>query len=109
GRDQVVVLIGHIERNTKVGYKATTNTTVELMWLQILLKEVKISSPKMYLSSNHVFYARIKHIEKEVASVSIKTLYDIFKSGHDQVVLFGHTKDGYKATTNTTVELMWLK
>jgi hypothetical protein len=49
------------------------NATVELMWIQTLLKELNISPSSarllcdsmgaMYLSSNPVFHGRTKHIE----------------------------------------------
>jgi hypothetical protein len=31
--------------STKVGYTTLTNDTIEIMWIQILLKEVKFESP----------------------------------------------------------------
>jgi hypothetical protein len=51
-----------------------TNATVELMWIQALLREPGVSCPKSarlwcdnmgakYLSSNPVFHGRMKHIE----------------------------------------------
>jgi histone deacetylase 1/2 len=50
------------------------NATAELMWIQKLMKELKISHPPIarlwcdnigarYLSANPVFHARTKHIE----------------------------------------------
>jgi hypothetical protein len=55
-------------------YKAVANATAEIMWIQILLKEIGIDSPRAaklwcdnigakYLSANPIFHARTKHIE----------------------------------------------
>jgi hypothetical protein len=55
-------------------YKAITNVTSEVMWIQTLLYEIGISTPKQarlgcdnlvakYLASNLVFHERVKHIE----------------------------------------------
>jgi histone deacetylase 1/2 len=55
-------------------YKAVANATKEIMWIQILLKEIGVQAPKVgklwcddlgakYLSSNPVFHAITKHIE----------------------------------------------
>jgi hypothetical protein len=55
-------------------YKVVANTTVEIMWIQTLLRELQIPCPSMtklwcdnlgakYLSANPVFHARTKHIE----------------------------------------------
>jgi hypothetical protein len=60
--------------NTEAEYKAMANATTEVMWIQILMDELKMPSPKTarlwcdnmgakYLSSNLVFHARTKHIE----------------------------------------------
>jgi hypothetical protein len=60
--------------STEAEYKAMTNATAEIMWIQTFLKELCISSSKsarlrcdnmgvMYLSSNPVFHRRTKHIE----------------------------------------------
>jgi hypothetical protein len=50
------------------------NATVELMWIQSLLKELRVNCPKgarlwcdnigaKYLTSNVVFHGHMKHIE----------------------------------------------
>ena len=55
-------------------YKAIANSTTEIMWVQILLNDLNINSPRTtklwcdnlgakYLSANPVFHARTKHIE----------------------------------------------
>jgi hypothetical protein len=60
--------------STEAEYKALANATVEIMWIQTLLNELKVSSPSVaklwvdnmsakYLSFNHVFHARTKHNE----------------------------------------------
>jgi hypothetical protein len=60
--------------STESEYKSLANATVEIMWIQTLLYELKIPSPKTtkvwcdnmgakYLSSNPVFHGRTKHIE----------------------------------------------
>jgi hypothetical protein len=60
--------------STEAEYKAMANATPELMWVQSLLREFHVSSPRgvhlwcdnmgaKYLSSNPVFHGRMKHIE----------------------------------------------
>jgi hypothetical protein len=55
--------------STKTEYKVVANATVEIMWIQILLQELKIPCPPMvklwcdnigakYLSANPVFHAK---------------------------------------------------
>jgi hypothetical protein len=55
-------------------YNSLANTTVELMWMQTLLKEMRIPHDSVarlwcdnleatYLSANPVFHGRMKHIE----------------------------------------------
>jgi hypothetical protein len=57
-------------------YKVMANATAEIMWIQTLLKELCIPSPRsarlwcdnigaMYLSPNPVFHGRTKHIEAD--------------------------------------------
>jgi hypothetical protein len=67
--------------STEAEYKAMANATDAIMWIQTLLKELCISSPKsarlwcdnmgaMYLSLNLVFHGRTKHIEVDYHFVS---------------------------------------
>jgi hypothetical protein len=60
--------------STKSEYKALANATTELVWVQLVLRELGVSQPKApslwcdnlgatYLSVNPMFHARTKHIE----------------------------------------------
>jgi histone deacetylase 1/2 len=60
--------------STEAEYKSLANATAEILWVQKLLNELKISHPPRarlwcdnlgatYLSANPVFHARTKHIE----------------------------------------------
>jgi hypothetical protein len=86
--------------STESEYKALANATVEIMWIQTLLYELKIPSPTTakiwcanmwakYLSSNPVFHGRTKHIEVDYQfvreRVSRKLLEIDFISTRDQV------------------------
>jgi hypothetical protein len=62
--------------STEAEYKAITNTTAEIIWIQTLLRELGVPSPSTtslwcnnlvatYLSANPVFRARTKHIEMD--------------------------------------------
>jgi hypothetical protein len=59
--------------STEFEYKALANATAEIMWIQTLLYELKISSPHTanvwcdnmgakYLSSNPIFHGKTKYI-----------------------------------------------
>jgi hypothetical protein len=58
----------------EVEYKVVANATIELMWVQTLLKELRVPSPPSailwcdnvratYLTANPVFHERTKHVE----------------------------------------------
>ena len=60
--------------STEVEYKSLVNATSEIIWIQTLLKELRVNQPRAaclwcdnlgatYLSSNPIFHARTKHIE----------------------------------------------
>src|SRR6185437_2028297 len=60
--------------STEAEYKALANATAEVIWVQSLLKELKVPTPPAarlwcdnlgatYLTANPVFHARTKHIE----------------------------------------------
>jgi hypothetical protein len=60
--------------STETKYKTIANATAELMWIQSLLKELKISCPPTtkiwcdnigatYLTVNPVFHGHVKHVE----------------------------------------------
>jgi hypothetical protein len=58
----------------EVEYKAMTDATAEIMWVQSVLRDLSISSPKAailwcknmgakYLASNPIFHRRTKHVK----------------------------------------------
>jgi histone deacetylase 1/2 len=86
--------------STESEYKALANATAEIIWIQTLLKELKVSSPPVarlwcdnmgakYLASNPVFHARTKHIEVDFhfvrERVNSKLLQIDFVPSEDQV------------------------
>jgi len=86
--------------STESEYKAVADVTAEVMWIQTLLRELNINSPKAaklwcdnigakYLSANPVFHARTKHIEVDYHFVRervARRLLDIeFVSSGDQI------------------------
>ena len=107
--------------STEPKYKALANATAEVMWIQTLLKELNIPSPRAaklwcdnigakYLSANPIFHARTKHIEVDYHFVRERVLeklleIDYIPSG-DQVA-DGFTKalsvrllENFKANLN---------
>jgi histone deacetylase 1/2 len=86
--------------STESEYKAIANATAEIMWVQTLLRELGIPSPRAarlwcdnigakYLSANPVFHARTKHIEVDYhfvrERVAQKLLEIEFVSSGDQI------------------------
>jgi histone deacetylase 1/2 len=86
--------------STEAEYKAVANATVEIIWVQSLLRELRVSQPRppiiwcdnigaTYLSSNPVFHARTKHIEVDYhfvrERVAQKLLQIKFISSKDQL------------------------
>jgi hypothetical protein len=86
--------------STESEYKALSNATAKLIWVQSLLQELGISQAKppvlqcdnigvTYLSSNLVFHARTKHIEVDFhficEHVNKKQVQIRFISSKDQV------------------------
>ena len=86
--------------STEAEYKAVANATAELIWIQFLLRELKIPQKQppvlwcdnigaTYLSSNPVFHARTKHIEVDYhfvrERVAQKLLLIKFISSKDQL------------------------
>ncbi|CAN6446884.1 unnamed protein product [Victoria cruziana] len=62
--------------STEAEYRAMTTTTMELVWLKSLLKDIGVSSinnvkmfcdnkSAIYIASNHTFHERTKHIEMD--------------------------------------------
>jgi hypothetical protein len=60
--------------STEVEYKAMTDATVELMWVQAVLQELQVPHSQSarlwcdnmgakYLASNPIFHGRMKHVE----------------------------------------------
>jgi hypothetical protein len=86
--------------STEAEYKSIANAVADIMWLQSLLRELRISSPltthlwcdnmgAKYLSSNPVFHGRMKHIKVDYHFVRDQVLQlklDVqFISTHDQL------------------------
>jgi histone deacetylase 1/2 len=86
--------------STEAEYKAVANATAELIWVQSLLRELRIPQARppvlwcdnigaTYLSSNPVFHARTKHIEVDYhfvrERVARKLLQIRFISSKDQL------------------------
>jgi histone deacetylase 1/2 len=86
--------------STEAEYKAVANATAEIIWVQSLLRELKVPQPRSpvlwcdnigatYLSSNPVFHARTKHIEVDYhfvrERVARKLLHIKFISSKDQL------------------------
>jgi hypothetical protein len=87
--------------STEFEYKSVANTTVELLWVQSLIRDLGVqlaSLPKLwcdnigatYLAVNPVFHARTKHVEIDFHfvrdHVADKSLQILFISCKDQLV-----------------------
>jgi hypothetical protein len=86
--------------STEAEYKVVANTMIEIMWVQILMHELRIPCPPAaklwcdnigakYLSTNPIFHARTKHIEVDYhfvrERVSRRLLEIDFIPSNDQV------------------------
>jgi hypothetical protein len=86
--------------STESEYKALANASVQLIWIQSLLRELRVSLPRApflycdnigatYLTSNPIYHARTKHIEIDyhfvLDQVADKYLKVKFISGKDQL------------------------
>lgn len=90
--------------STETEYKALANANAELMWIQGLMSELRISHPPAarlwcdnigatYLSANPVFHARTKHIEIDFHFVRIaQKLLDIRYINTNDQLTDGFTK-----------------
>ena len=86
--------------STEAEYKAVANATAELIWIQVLLRELGISQARppslwcdnigaTYLSANPIFHRRTKHVKVDYhfvrERVSAKQLDVRFLSSKDQL------------------------
>jgi hypothetical protein len=86
--------------STKSEYKALANASAELIWIQTLLRDLRVSLPRApilycdnigatYLTSNPIYHARTKHNEIDYHfvrdQVADKYLEVRFISGKDQL------------------------
>lgn len=92
--------------STEAEYKSMANATIEIMWLQMLLEELRVSCPSTtrlwcdnmgakYLSSNPIFHGRMKHIEVDyhfVRDQVSKRLLDVRFISTDDQLADGFTK-----------------
>jgi histone deacetylase 1/2 len=93
--------------STEAEYKAVANATAELIWVQSLLRELRVSQRRppvlwcdnigaTYLSSNPVFHARTKHIEVDYhfvrERVAQKLLHIKFIPSKDQLASLYHRR-----------------
>jgi hypothetical protein len=92
--------------STEAEYKALANATVELMWVQTLLKELRVPSPSSariwcdkicatYLTANPVFHGRTKHVKVDFHFVRERVankLLDVRLISTDDQVADGFTK-----------------
>jgi hypothetical protein len=92
--------------STKAEYKAMADAIAKLMWVQVVLQELKIPHSRSarlwcdnigatYLASNPIFHGRIKHVEVDYHFVRdrvIKKLLDVRFISTDEQVADGFTK-----------------
>lgn len=87
------------------------------MWVQTLLQELHIDSPTTaqlwcdnmgarYLSFNHVFHARTKHIATDYHFVRERVAQKLLQVGYVlkiklQMVLLNHCQNDFQKTSNT--------
>lgn len=87
--------------STEAEYKAVANATAEIIWIQVLLRELGISQSRApsfwcdnigatYLSANPIFHRRMKHVEVDYhfvrERVALRQLDIRFISSKDQIV-----------------------
>jgi hypothetical protein len=92
--------------SAKAEYKAIANATVELMWVQSLLRELKVPHPPTvkvwcdnigatYSTANSMFHGRMKHVEIDfhfVREMVARKLLDVRLVSTDDQVADGFTK-----------------
>jgi hypothetical protein len=85
--------------STEAEYKSLANATIEVMWVQTLLKELGVKGPKFarlwcdnlgatYLSANPVFHARTKHIEVDFHFVRERERESCTRSFANQIYIY---------------------
>ena len=87
--------------NTKAEYRALADTTFELIWLRLLLKDLGVSTSSttplycdnqsaIHIAHNDVFYERTKHIEIDCHFICYHLVHGALKlfsiSSKDQLV-----------------------
>jgi hypothetical protein len=92
--------------STKAEYKAMTNATAEIMWVQSVLNELGVPCPRSarlwcdnmrakYLASNPIFHRRMKHVEIDyhfVCDRVLQKLLEVWFISTDDQVADGLTK-----------------
>jgi hypothetical protein len=81
--------------STEAKYKAMTNAIAEIMWVQAVLDELRIPCPlsarlwcdnmgAKYLTSNPIFYRKMKHIKLDYHFVQDRVIKNYLKCGSYQ-------------------------
>jgi hypothetical protein len=92
--------------STKAEYKAIADATVEIMWVQSVLRELQVLGTRCarlwcdnlgakHLASNSIFHERMKHVEIDyhfVRSHVLKKLLNVRSISTDDQVVYGFTK-----------------